>query len=137
MMMLLGNYCFSLATAAYQDKKRNTEYRWSQTDNQPHSKLVQFIGSGNDTLTLHGVIFTEYKGGLAQVDGMRSEAAKGKPLFLIQGDGQVLGQWIILAIEETQTHCDAQGNARQIDFSLSLQAYDNPTPIAWVRRLLT
>ena len=123
MMMVLGRYYFGLETAAFQSMARKTNYQWSASQGLPHSQLAQFIGQDVDTMRLQGVIYPHYKGGLTQIDAMRAEAKKGKPLLLIQGNGQVLGEWLILSIEETQQHFNDDGLPHRVHFNLQLRAF--------------
>ena len=124
MMMVLGSYHFGLDTAAFQSKSRKTSYQWSASQGLPHSQLSQFIGQNVDTMTLQGVMYPQYKGGLTQLDAMRREALKGKPLLLIQGNGHVLGEWLILSIEENQQHIDEYGSPHRINFRKTPERLD-------------
>ena len=124
MMMVLGRFIFSLDTAAFQSKSRKTQYRWSASQGLPHSQLSQYIGQDVDTLTLQGVIYPRFKGGLTQLDALRREAEKGQPLLLVQGNGQVLGQWLVLSITDNQQHFDAMGLPSRMAFSLQLRAFN-------------
>ena len=84
---------------------------------------AQFLGLGEESLTLDGVIYPFYKGGLTQLDAMRSEAARGTPLLLIDAGGTVQGQYIIITINEHQTLFCQDGSAQKIEFTLSLRRY--------------
>ncbi len=124
MMMTLGSYRFSIDTAAYQSKERTTTYRWGKQDRLDHTPVLQFVGPGDDTINLFGVIYPHYKGGLAQVATMRQEASKGEPLMLVQGNGMVLGHWVIESITETEDTFCKDGAPKKIEFSLELRRFD-------------
>jgi len=123
-MMMLGAYPFMLDTAAYQQLKRSSEYRWKQLDRIGRNPAQQYVGPGADQMTLSGEILPHWKGGLYQVDAMRAQAAGGKPLVLLEGyGGFVLGTWVILKIEETKSELMGDGSPRVITFSMTLKEY--------------
>ena len=123
-MMMLGAYPFMLDTAAFQQLKRISEYRWKELDRIGRKPAQQYIGPGADQITLSGEILPHWKGGLYQVDAMRAQAARGKPLVLLEGyGGFVLGTWVILKIEETKSELMGDGSPRVIDFSMTLSEY--------------
>lgn len=123
MMLALGDYRFSVATAAYQSLKRTTEYRWAAQQRQGRRPAQQFIGVGRDEISLQGMIYPHYSGGLGQLDTMRAEAGKGLPLMLVDGQGGVHGKWCITRVEEGQKQFFAGGLPRQQTFALALTHY--------------
>lgn len=122
-MMMLGDYRFSLSTAAYQQLQRTTEFRWPAQDRIGRPPARQFTGAGNDSIELEGSIYPEFKGGLNQVNKLRETAGGGKPLRLVDGHGRNWGLWCIERVEETRKIFFANGTPRKIDFRLSLEAY--------------
>jgi len=125
-MMAIGRFKFAANTAAYQELRRVSEYRWSEQRRIARDPAMQFTGKGRETIELSGVIYpAEFKVG-DQVAEMRKVAADGKPLTLISAKGQVgeiHGDWVIKRIEETGTVFAVGGAARKIDFRMSLQFY--------------
>lgn len=124
-MMSLGTFQFGIASAAYQELARSTEYRWPSQDRFGQRPVSQFTGIGNDTITLPGVIYPEYRGGLGQLDTMRALAGQGKPQQLIDGRGNVLGMWAIERVEEKQGVFAAFGAARKQEFTLTIKRVDD------------
>lgn len=129
MMLLLGTYRFSVDTAAYQSKSRTTTYRWGKQDRLGSEPWLQFVGPGDDTISIEGVIYPHYKGGLAQLDLMRNEAGSGRPLLLLEGTGKVLGGWVIESISENETEFTKDGVAKRVGFSLELRKSETATSI--------
>lgn len=121
MMMQLGEYQFGISTAAYQELTRSAEYRWAAHELLGKLAALQFTGPGGETMSLPGVIYPEWNGGFGQVDAMRAEAAKGKPLALVDGDGGNMGRWVIERVEETQTVFAAGGKPRRVEFNISMR----------------
>lgn len=123
MMMMLGAYRFCIGNAAYQSLARTTEYKWEEQKRLLGEPAMQFMGAGAETITLEGVVYPQFKGGLRQVALMRAEAGIGIPLMLISGNGMAFGRWCITNINETQTFFLKDGTARKIAFSLTLKKY--------------
>lgn len=123
-MMGLGNFQFGLSTAAYQELSRSTEYRWASQDRFGQHAALQNTGPGAETITLPGVIYPEFRGGLGQLDRMRELAGRGLPLTLITGTGRILGLFVIERVEERQSVFAAAGLARKVEFTLTLRLYD-------------
>ena len=128
MMMQLGDFQFGIQTAAYQELERATEWRWPSQDRFGQAPVLQYVGPAGDTITLPGVIFPEWRGGIGQVDAMRAEAAKGTPLSLIDGRGNAMGTWVIERVAEKQAVFAAAGVPRRQEFTLSLRRYAETAP---------
>lgn len=122
-MLALGDFRFAISTAAYQTLKRTTEHRWSAQNRIGRAPALQFAGIGTDEITLTGVIYPHFKGGLNQIKTMRDTASTGKPQLLVDGLGFVHGDYAITRIEETQTHFIKNGIPKKQEFTLSLQYY--------------
>lgn len=129
-MLKLGEYKFSLETACYQELTRSTKYRWQENVRINNISALQFLGESNATITLTGASYPYFKGGLKQLDGMRKEATKGKPLLLVDGLGVVHGYWVITSIEERHSTISAQGVPRKINFTLGITCYADKLPNA-------
>ena len=123
MMLALGPYRFSLNTSAYQTLKRSSEYRWPSIERIGQEPLLQAVGQGCDRIDLDGVIYPHFRGGLGQINAMRDSAQRQEPLMLINGQGNVLGRFVITQIEESQNTFLADGAPRKIEFRLSLERY--------------
>lgn len=125
-MARLGAFQFGIDTAAFQELQRASTYRWEQKNRIGRKPAQQNVGPGADTITLQGVIYPHYRGGLGQIGAMRAQAATGEPLPLVyafESVGQYCGQWCITGIEETRTVFFDNGTARKIEFNLSLIEY--------------
>jgi phage protein U len=123
-MMILGSFQFSINSAAYQDLTRSTEYRWTAQDVFGVLPRLQFTGAGADSVTLEGSIFPEYRGGLGQLDQMRALAGRGRPQRMIDGNGKILGRYVIERVQEKQTIFAAFGVPKRQDFTLQLKRFD-------------
>lgn len=123
-MMMLGSFKFFIHTAAYQELNRKTEYKWPSQHRFGQRPSSQFVGIGDETITLAGVIYPEYRGGFQVLNQMRSMAEMGRPLRLIDGLGKLWGEYVIESIDEKQTLFAAFGAPRKQEFSLSLRRFN-------------
>ena len=122
-MMQLGTFQFGINTAAYQGLSRSDEWRWPGQERLGQAPALQHTGPGATTITLDGILYPEWRGGMGQLDAMRAEAGRGKPLVLVDGRGQALGMWVIERVDETQSIFAAGGVARRIEFTLQLKRF--------------
>lgn len=122
-LMTLGGFQFALNTAAHETLQRDTAYRWEKQDRLNREPAMQFIGAGEDKITLAGVIYPHFRGGLGQLNTMREMAGEGEPLQLVDGLGNVLGPYCIARVTEGQTTYVGPGIPRRVDFSLELVRY--------------
>ena len=122
-MMALGNYRFALESAAYQQLQRTINYRWQAQNRIANDPAMQFIGAGQEQISLEGVIYPHFRGGLGQIENMKLSADQGEPLLLVDGLGQVWQRWVITQIEETREVFLKDGVPRKITFRLSIVRY--------------
>lgn len=122
-MMALGPYRFALNTAAYQTLRRKTQYRWAQQARLVQGLAHQYIGMGNDTIDLQGVIYPHYRGGLSQLHQLRKQAQQGEPQLLVDGLGHVWGRWVVLGVDEDHEIMLANGQPQKVSFRLQLAKY--------------
>ena len=122
-MLTLGQYRFSVNTAAYQELVRTSQYRWQSQERIGQRPAQQYLGPGEESIALTGVLYPAYKGGLGQLDAMRAEAVKGQPLMLSSGSGDVFGKWCLTRVEETRSVFYADGSPRKKEFRLRIVHY--------------
>lgn len=122
-MMALGAYRFAVTTGGYERLQRSTSWRWPTQERIGSAPAHQFMGPGTDKLTISGVIFPHFRGGLRQVDAMRAQAGRGQPLNMVDGTGVNWDRWVVMSIEEGKEAFMSDGAARKIDFSVELEKY--------------
>lgn len=125
MMMSLGLFVFSLSTAAYQEFQRQTAWRHPSSSRVGQAPARQFIGRGDDTISLSGLIVPELAGSRLSLDTLRLMADTGKAWPLVEGSGRIYGLWVIESLSETSTLFFRDGTPRRIEFSITLQRADD------------
>jgi len=125
MMLALGMFVFSLSTAAYQELQRQTEWRHASNNRVGAAPARQFVGRGDDTITLPGIILPELAGSALSLDALRLMANTGKAWPMVEGSGRIYGLWIIESLSETKTIFFRDGTPRRIEFTISLKRIDD------------
>jgi len=116
-------YYFNLDTAAFDSLRRSTDFRWASQERLSRRPAQQGVGMGDEKITLKGAIFPGFKGGLKQLDTLRSIGAQLKPLTLTTGYGEVLGTWCLKSVEEDQSALMQGGIPRKQEFTLEFVRY--------------
>jgi phage protein U len=125
MMLALGMFVFSLHTLAYQELQRQTDWRHASNNRLGAPPARQFLGRGEDTITLPGILLPELAGTVLSLDALRHMANTGKAWPVIEGSGRIYGLWIIESLSETKTIFFNDGTPRRIEFSLTLKRIDD------------
>lgn len=121
MMMCLGLFVFGLDTAAYQEFDRQMTWRHGKNARVGARAAHQYVGPGDDTITLNGWIAPELTGTALSLDALREMADTGKEWILIRGTGRIYGTYLINSISEKQTVFDKNGDAKKIEFTIGLE----------------
>lgn len=121
MMMIYGMFVFMLNTTPYQTLSREMGWRHVKNDRVGKSAKWQYIGAGEDSITLDGVLYPEVTGGDISLEALRTLAYAGRAWPLIEGTGMIYGMFVIESLNETRTEFFSDGKARKIEFTLSLK----------------
>jgi phage protein U len=70
------------------------------------------------------VILPEFKGGVGQINQLRTQAGLGLPLPLISGRGNYFGLFVVGSIHEGQTVFWPDGTPRRVEFSVTIKKYN-------------
>ena len=128
MMMTFGMFVFGLDTAAYQELQRQTQWRHSAQNRIGKRPVRQFLGIGEDTITLSGTLLPQFTGGQQHLNELREMADQGAAWPLIEGSGYFYGLYVIESLNEKKTHHTRDGTAQRIAFDLNLAAVDDDRP---------
>lgn len=122
-MMKLGNFQFSLPTAAYQELEERHAWRWNKQGRLGRKPAHQYVGPDSGTIDMSGTIYPHFRGGLGQIKTLKAEGDKGEPLLMVDGFGKDWGKYCMLELSSKKTFFLANGIARKIEFSISLIEY--------------
>ncbi|TWD49506.1 phage tail protein [Pseudomonas sp. SJZ131] len=119
----LEPYYFNLDTAAFDELSRSTEFRWASQERLSRRPAQQAVGQGDEKMTLKGTIYPGFKGGLKQLDTLRSIGARLQPLTMTTGYGEVIGTWCLKTISDEQGAFLHGGIPRKQGFTLEFVRY--------------
>lgn len=114
MMMIYGMFVFTLRTAPYQQLRHSQAWRHVKNDRVNQSAAWQYIGPGDDTITLDGVLYPEITGGRWSLSALEAIGFAGRPWPLIEGDGQIYGMYLMTQLERGKTEFDRYGNPKKL-----------------------
>lgn len=120
-MMTLGLFVFGMDTLAYQDFKRSQEWRHPSQARIGVRPGSQFLGPGDDKITLSGWYSPEISQGLVSLETLRTMADMGESWPLIEGTGRIYGFYVIESLEEGRTIFLDNGAAQRTEFTLALK----------------
>ncbi|TAL53806.1 phage tail protein [Pandoraea sp.] len=121
MMMTWGMFVFSLGTLPYQALQQQLSWRHPANLRVGQRARRQFLGQGEDTITLEGVLLPELTGGSLSLDALKSLGDDGRAWPLIEGTGKIHGLYALESLDVTRTLFFADGAARRIEFRMTLQ----------------
>lgn len=124
MMMTLGFFVFSRLTVPYQTSQHDMVWRHPTNSRVGARPSAQFLGVGDETLTLSGVLMPEITGGELSLEALRKMADTGKAYPLIEGRGTVTGFFVIEKISKGRSEFFSDGAARKIEFTIELKRVD-------------
>ena len=120
MMMCLGQFGFDLTTIAHQQLQRQMAWRHASNNRVGAPSAMQYLGIGDETMTLPGVILPQF-GNADHLFELRRMAKTGAAFVLVDGNGRLYGKFAITELSETGTLLNEYGEPQRIEFSLSLK----------------
>ncbi|MNJ58795.1 Phage P2 GpU [compost metagenome] len=127
-LMTLGLFVFDLPTLAYQQLQRRTTWRHATSERVGARAAGQFVGPGDDDITLTGMLAPIAFGDPGSLDDLRAMGDAGEAWPLVDGVGRVYGAFVITGLDETQRSIMDNGVARISGFTLSLKRMDDDLP---------
>ena len=124
MMMVFGMFVFMLRTTPYQQLHHSKEWRHVKNERVNQSACWQYIGAGDDNITLSGVLYPEITGGNLSLSALETIGYAGRPWPLIEGTGRIYGMYVLTRLERGKSEFDRFGNPKKIEFTLSLSRVD-------------
>ncbi|HCJ5744629.1 TPA: phage tail protein, partial [Escherichia coli] len=121
MMMIYGMFVFELKTLPHQQVQQNKAWRHVKNDRINRSASWQYIGAGEDQMTLSGILYPEITGGEVSLSLLTTQAYTGRPWPLIDGVGKIYGMYVITGLQIIRSELDCYGKAKKIEFTISFQ----------------
>lgn len=125
MMLALEDFIFEIGTLPYQQLQQATSWKFAKAERFGLRDAVQFVGPGDDKITLTGALFPGFAGAFSSMEQIRTMGDKGLGYTLTSGTGDVMGQWRILSFNVNSSEFLIDGVARKADFTLELERVDD------------
>lgn len=123
-LLVLGLFVFGMDSIAYSNMSRRRDWRHARTERVGTRDATQYIGPGQDTISLAGLLVPEVHGSYSNLERLIEMAGTGDNWPLVDGNGTVLGQFQIIAIDTDALSIMAGGIARAVDFTIDLARVD-------------
>ncbi len=124
MLAALGMFIFDSDSTLFEEKNRRRDWRHASTERFGARAASQFLGPGEDVVSLSGRLVPELVGRYSALEDLADMAATGDAWPLADGQGTILGQFVITSLDEQQRQLIDTGQARQTDFTLELKRVD-------------
>jgi hypothetical protein len=117
----LGLFVFELATFPFQDIERSSEWRHAAAARVGERDAHQYVGPGDETVSIAGAIMPEAAGSFGSIDTLRRMADEGDAHTFLAGNGRVWGSFVITRLRDRHDFLLADGVARKVDFQIELK----------------
>lgn len=84
-------------------------------------KGAEFMGEGDDRLTLRGQLLPGKIGGLTELEALREHMRQGAALPVMRGDGERLGTFAITHLRDHHNHILRDGVGAVVRYSITLK----------------
>lgn len=124
-LMGFGMFVFSIPTLLYDQLQRRTDFRFARTGRVGARDATQFVGPGDQTISLTGSTYAELSDGEVSLDELHGMAAQGEAQPLVCSNGRVYGNFVITGIDERYRMFAPDGAPLAIDFGIDLLRVDD------------
>lgn len=125
MMMTLGFFIFSRSSIPFQSEQDEKQWRHGSNSRIGARPSYQFMGPGEQTKQLGGVLLPEVTGGESSLKQLEDMADTGRAYPLLDGLGRMHGMFVINSTSTTKAEFFKDGAARRIDFTVQLTRVDD------------
>jgi phage protein U len=89
---------------------------WARKEIAGAAIYREWVGEGDEEITLRGRVFPHRLGGLTELEVLESFRRQGKAELLMRGDGTVLGWYVLEKLARAHRFLGADGIGQQINF---------------------
>ena len=123
-LLSLGMFVFGMDAIAFSELDRRASFRHATSDVYGARARGQYLGAGEEGITLTGVLVPEIMGSYSDIETLRAMGLEGDLHSLVTGDGEVLGTFRIINVDDRWRGLIAGGRGRAADFAVDLQRAD-------------
>lgn len=124
-LLALGPHVFEIAPLNFQALDRQTEALWPSIPRFGNAPGRQFVGYGENPVTISGLLFPEEFGGRMEFEAIRATQAAATPVMMVGwatagAAGRVFGKVVILSVTDTQSIISASGQGRKLEYTIEV-----------------
>lgn len=123
-LMVLGMFVFGMQSLPYQEYQRRMSWRHATSERHSERAAAQYVGLGDDSVSLTGVLVPEVAGSFGAIDKLVDMACTGDNWPLLDGAGQIWGCYRIVNIDTKGSSIISGGIARRTEFAIDLERQD-------------
>jgi phage protein U len=120
MLAALGMFVFDMNSTLFDTLSRSRDWRNVRTERFGALSASQYVGPGEDKITLTGTLVPEITGSYSAITTLASMADAGEAYPLCNGAGIVVGTFTIDHLDEHQTNLIDTGLPRTTAFTIEL-----------------
>lgn len=122
-MMIWGFALFTLSKSnvSYSNLSSNKNYRHAFNERIGSRASQQFLGAGQETITITGTLVPFVAGGRLALHRFQSQADSGLPFPLIESNGTVHGFYVITTISTEESEHVKDGRPKVIEYTITFQ----------------
>ena len=122
-LLALGPVVFAAETLPVAATRRGSRYRWASHRPIGSPPRREFVGVGDDELTVH-VALGQGLGQRLAVDALRLLASRGEPHVLADTTGRIYGWWCVAEVRERSRRFDVDFQPRRSTVAVGLLRSD-------------
>ncbi len=120
-MMAWGMFVFGLSSLPYSELDRQSNWRHPTNSRVGFRPGTQFLGQGDETITLTGTCLPEVTGGRTWIELVRAMADMGSAWPLVEMSGKIYGLYVCESFNDKSSHLMQDGAPQKIDFTITLK----------------
>ncbi|RQT09835.1 phage tail protein [Burkholderia contaminans] len=121
MLVSYGQFVFSTEIAPFHQFQRQRTWKHASNSRVGARDSTQYVGQGEDTIRIEGMIATGEIGTPLSLDILESMADVGDAHVLVDGTGRIYGAFTLEELNETHSYFNVLGVALKIEFELTLK----------------
>ncbi|MFT3967750.1 MAG: phage tail protein [Sphingobium sp.] len=124
-IMSFGMFVFSIPTLLHEEMQRSADYRFARNARIGARDAAQFIGPGDETVSLSGTAYSEMGDIEGSMQDLAAIANEGTALPLVCANGTVYGTFVLTRIDQRGKAFWPDGSPRALSFTLDLLRVDD------------
>ena len=120
-LMRLGDFGFSIDTAAFQKLQEVHRWRWEPVSRIGHKPIQHDLGPDAAQIRMQGVTHPYWRGGVGQLDRLKAIGDERRAVLLVDALGIIWGRFVVERLEIEHSVFAAAPTAMKKAFTLVLK----------------